>query len=145
MTGVFMGVLYPVLFTSTTSIFSLATFAVTQRFVIIPCGLVAAGLTFPIVSLAVLQISKYIQDYSHLYRGKRDIRDWLSFKQQNPNIFTEKTNTQRDASSTFDREQTREARCVGRRRSSSGDRGFSFLGNRRIRLTSVLICTDCWE
>jgi hypothetical protein len=140
MTGVFMGVLYPVLFTSTTSIFSLATFAVTQRFVIIPCGLVAAGLTFPIVSLAVLQISN-----SHLYRGKRDIRDWLSFKQQNPNIFTEKTNTQRDASSTFDREQTREARCVGRRRSSSGDRGFSFLGNRRIRLTSVLICTDCWE
>lgn len=59
-----------------------------------------------------LQIGRYIQDYSHLYRGKRDIREWIDFKKQNPYFFTDKQADRRDEPPIFDRQRTEEPRYV---------------------------------
>jgi hypothetical protein len=94
------------------SILSFVYYAVTQRFVIIPIALLSTGLTLPLVTLAALQFGRYIRDYSHLYRGKRDIREWLDFKKQNPYIFTDENVNQRDAPPIFDRQRTQKPRYV---------------------------------
>lgn len=102
-----VGLAYPASLASAVSVVSFAVYSFTGRVVVIPCALLATGLTFPLVTLAALQIAKYIRDYSHLYRGKRDIREWLDFKKQNPYIFTDKSYDQREDSSGFEREQSR--------------------------------------
>jgi hypothetical protein len=105
-----MGVLYPACVMSFVSIVSFAYYAATRRFLMIPFTLLSTGLTLPFVALAALQIGRYIQDYSHLYRGKRDIREWLDFKKQNPYLFTDKKFDQRDAPPIFDRQRTQDAK-----------------------------------
>jgi hypothetical protein len=105
-----MGVIYPACIVSFISTFSFAFYAITRRFIVIPIALLSTGLTLPFVSLAALQIGRYIRDYSHLYRGKRDIREWLDFKKQNPYIFTDKSSDQRNAPPKFDRQRTKETK-----------------------------------
>ena len=102
-----VGLAYPVALSSFVSVVSFAVYGFSGRVVLIPCALLATGMTFPLVSLAATQISKYIRDYSHLYRGKRDIREWLDFKKRNPYIFTDKSYDQREDTSGTAREQTR--------------------------------------
>ncbi|CAF3516346.1 unnamed protein product [Adineta steineri] len=109
-TALIMGVIYPTCILSLISILSFAFYATTRHFVIVPVALFSIGLTLPVVSLAALQLGKYIRDYSHLYRGKRDIREWLAFKKENPYIFTEKNFQQRDAPPIFNRQRTEEPR-----------------------------------
>jgi hypothetical protein len=105
-----LGIIYPACVISFVSILSFAFYAATRRFALIPITLLTTGLTFPFVSIAAIQIGRYIRDYSHLYRGKRDIREWLDFKKQNPYFFTEKNFDQRDAPPIFNRQRTQEAR-----------------------------------
>ncbi len=89
---------------------SFAFYLFTRRFVLMPFFLFSTGLTLPFVTIAALQIGKYIRDYSHLYRGKRDIREWLDFKKRNPYFFTEKNIDQRDEPPIFERQRTQEPR-----------------------------------
>ena len=89
---------------------SFVYYALARRFILIPFFLLSTGLTLPIVTIGTLQLSKYIRNYSHLYRGKRDIREWLDFKKRNPYFFTDKNIDQRDAPPIFDRQRTQEPR-----------------------------------
>jgi hypothetical protein len=107
-----MGIIYPACIMSCVSILSFAIYAVTQRLVVIPLALVSTGVTVPFVTTIALQIGRYIRDFSHLYRGKYDIRAWLDFKKQNPYIFTDKHSDQKDAPPIFNRQRTEEPRYV---------------------------------
>ncbi len=108
--AVIIGIIYPACLMSFVSISSFVFYAITRRFIIIPFTLLFTAVTFPFITIAALQIGRYIRDYSHLYRGKRDIREWIDFKKQNPYFFTEKNFDQRDAPPIFDRQRTKETR-----------------------------------
>jgi len=97
---------------SSVSILSFIFYAATRRFIMIPLTLLFTGVTIPFVTTIAFQIGRYIRDYSHLYRGKRDIREWLHFKKQNPYIFTDKHSNQQDAPPIFNRQRTEEPKYV---------------------------------
>ncbi|CAF1548361.1 unnamed protein product [Adineta ricciae] len=105
-----LGIVYPVCAVSCISLLSFTVYAMTRRVLVIPIALLTTGFTLPIVSFGVFQIARYVRDYSHLYRGKQDIRDWLEFKRQNPHIFTDKSFDQKTAQSTFHRQRTEESK-----------------------------------
>jgi hypothetical protein len=107
-----MGIIYPACVMSFVSILSFTFYAFTQRVALIPIALLSTGVTLPLVTLVALQVGRYVRDYSHLYRGKRDIREWLDFKKQNPSIFTDKTYQDKDAPPIFDRQRTQETKYV---------------------------------
>lgn len=92
------------------SIVSFICYAATKRFVAIPIALLATGLTLPFVTISSLILGRYVRDYSHLYRGKRDIREWLDFKKQNPYFFTDKHFNPQQTSETFTRQRTQETK-----------------------------------
>ncbi|UJR31803.1 hypothetical protein I4U23_019280 [Adineta vaga] len=134
-TSLIMGIVYPACAMSFISLVSFAFYAFTQRILIVPIALLSTGLTLPVVSLAALQLAKYIRDYSHLYRGKQDIRDWLDFKRQNPYLFTDKSFDQKDSQSTFHRQRTEETKKT----TFSFDIGpdlYEILGVRRVASSS---------
>jgi hypothetical protein len=110
--AVILGIIYPACIMSFVSVVSFAYYTFARRFVVMPFLLLSTGLTFPFVNIAALQIGRYIRDYSHLYRGKRDIREWLNFKKQNPYFFTEKNTDQRDEPPIFNRQRTQEPRYI---------------------------------
>ncbi|CAF3698432.1 unnamed protein product [Rotaria sordida] len=109
-TALIMGIVYPACIMSFVSIVSFIFYAITGRFIAIPIALLSTGLTFPFITLSVLIIGRYIRDYSHLYRGKRDIHEWLDFKKRNPYFFTDKHFDQQYTSQTFHRQQTQETK-----------------------------------
>ncbi|CAF1137248.1 unnamed protein product [Rotaria magnacalcarata] len=109
-TAIVMGVIYPACIMSLISIVTFVIYAFTHRFVAIPIALLTIGLTLPVVTMSSLVIGRYARDYSHLYRGKRDIREWLDFKKQNPNFFTDKHFDARQTSETFTRQRTQETK-----------------------------------
>lgn len=110
--AVILGIIYPTCVMSFASIFSFIFYAITRRLVIIPLALLSTGITFPFVTIAAVQIGRYIRDYSHLYRGKRDIREWLDFKKRNPYFFTEENSDKRDEPPIFNRQRTQESRYI---------------------------------
>mgnify|MGYP006892797265 CR=1 FL=1 len=95
---------------SSVSVLSFLYYAVTHRIFTIPIALLTTGLTLPFVTIAAVQLGRYVRDYSHLYRGKRDIQEWINFKRQNPNIFNEKYFEQKDEPPIFERQRTQETR-----------------------------------
>lgn len=95
MIGSILGVIYPACLMSLVSSVSFLYYIATHRFVIVPFFLFATGISFPFVTMLSLQIGRYIRDYSHLYRGKRDIREWIDFKKQNPYFFTDQESDQK--------------------------------------------------
>jgi hypothetical protein len=64
------------------------------------------------VMIGALQIGRYIRDYSHFYRGKRDIREWINFKKQNPYFFSDKQSNKTDAPPIFNRQRTQEPKYI---------------------------------
>jgi hypothetical protein len=140
-----LGVAYPAFAVSFISLLSFGFYAVTHRVFLVPIALFSTGLTLPIVALAATQMGRYIRDYSHLYRGKRDIREWLDFKRRNPNIFTDKSFDQRGAQPGFDRQRTEEPRYE----LSVNDRAdcivvcHRVLEKQRIRLILARTCIAC--
>ncbi|CAF1600129.1 unnamed protein product [Rotaria sp. Silwood1] len=109
-TALILGIVYPACIMSFVSIISFIFYAITRRFIAIPVALLATGLTLPFVTLSALVIGRYVRDYSHLYRGKRDIHEWLDFKKRNPYFFTNKNFDQRHTSQTFNRQRTQETK-----------------------------------
>jgi hypothetical protein len=105
-----MGVAYPIGITAVISSLSFLLYACTGRIAMIPCAIFALGITFPLCAAFATQVGRYVRDYAHLYRGKRDIREWLEFKRKNPYRFTDSGFDRREESSTFQRERTQDAR-----------------------------------
>ena len=88
----------------------MAFYSFSGRIAVIPIALLVTGVTLPPTIFGTLQIGRYVRDFSHLYRGKRDLREWLEFKKQNPHRFTERDYGDQDRSAAFQYEQTRETR-----------------------------------
>ncbi|CAF2777730.1 unnamed protein product [Rotaria sp. Silwood2] len=109
-TVLIMGIVYPACLMSFVSIISFGFYAITRRFITIPVALFSTGITLPFVTLSALVIGRYIRDYSHLYRGKRDINEWLDFKKRNPYFFTDKHYDQQSTSQTFNQQRTQETK-----------------------------------
>lgn len=103
-TAVLLGVAYPICLSSSVSVLSLIYYLWAKRLIVIPCALLLVGTTLPISTMAALQIGKYVRDYSHLYRGKRDIRDWLDFKKRNAYLFNDRPFESKNHS-TFQRQR----------------------------------------
>ena len=103
---VLLGLLYPLFLGTVSTTISSVVYVLTSREVIIPCTLFLTGITFPISVVVGSQIAKYVRDYSHLYRGKKDIREWLDFKKRNPYLFTDRAfEQQQQKFSTFERQR----------------------------------------
>ena len=103
----FLGFAYPVCAASVISVLSVAFYSFSGRVAVIPIALLVTGITLAPTIFGTLQMGRYVRDFSHLYRGKRDLRDWLEFKKQNPYRFTERDDGDQDGSAGFQREQTR--------------------------------------
>ena len=103
-----MGIAYPTCIVSLSSFLSFTFYVVTRRLLIVPISLITMGLTLPFFTMTSLMLGRYIRDYPHLYRNKRDIREWLNFKRQNPYLFKDKTFEQRHTSQTFHQQRTQE-------------------------------------
>lgn len=106
-----LGIIYPACIISFASAFSLIFYTITRRIVFIPIALLSTGITFPFVTILASQLGRYIRDYSHLYRGKRDIREWLDFKKRNPYFFKDiDSDKQNDEPPIFNRKRTQDSR-----------------------------------